>query len=67
VRQPFVQDAPAKQIDRQTMFGGGRESAVQTGMDGELETIVTSFITNVAGWHHCIRAEQTRGRNPLRS
>src|ERR1700740_2314213 len=32
VRQPFVQDAPAKQIDRQTMFGGGSESAVQTGM-----------------------------------
>jgi hypothetical protein len=32
VRQPFVQDAPAKQIDRQTMFAGGSESAVQTGM-----------------------------------
>src|SRR5580700_6074668 len=30
VRQPFVQDAPAKQIDRQTMFGGGSESAVQS-------------------------------------
>jgi len=32
VRQPFVQDAPAKQIDGQTMFGGGSESAVQTWM-----------------------------------
>ena len=32
VRQPFVEDAPAQQIDRQTMFGGGSESAVQTGM-----------------------------------
>src|SRR3984893_10416458 len=32
VRQPFVQDAPAKQIDRQAVFGRGRESAVQTGM-----------------------------------
>src|SRR5690349_8442747 len=32
VRQPFVQDAPAKQVDRQTMFDGGSESAVQTGM-----------------------------------
>jgi len=32
VRQPFVQDGPAKQIDRQTMCGGGSKSAVQTGM-----------------------------------
>src|SRR5262249_14343208 len=32
VRQPFVQDAPAKQVDRQTMFGRGSESAVQTGV-----------------------------------
>jgi hypothetical protein len=28
VRQPFVQDAPAKQINRQTLFGGSSESAV---------------------------------------
>ena len=34
VRQAFVQDAPAKQIDRQAMFGGGGESAVQAGMVG---------------------------------
>ena len=27
VRQPFVQDAPAKQIDGQTLFGGGRSKA----------------------------------------
>src|SRR5439155_11032369 len=32
VRQPFVQDAPAKQIDGQIMFGGGSKSAVQTRM-----------------------------------
>ena len=32
VRQPFVEDAPAKQVDWQTMFGRGSESAVQTGM-----------------------------------
>src|SRR5205823_11647962 len=32
MRQAFVQDAPAKQIDGQTMFGGGSESSVQTGM-----------------------------------
>src|SRR5271167_5226923 len=27
VRQPFVQDAPARQIDRQTMFGSGSAKA----------------------------------------
>src|SRR5205085_10755767 len=32
VRQAFVQDAPAKQIDGQTMFAGGSEGAFQTGM-----------------------------------
>src|SRR5437879_11263019 len=32
VRQRLIQDAPAKEIDRQTRFGRGSEGAVQTGM-----------------------------------
>src|SRR5580700_10878559 len=44
VRQPFVQDAPAKQIDRQTMFGGGSESAVQSGMvRGHRQAVAHSY------------------------
>ena len=49
VRQPFVEDAPAQQIDRQTMFGGGSESAVQTGMVRVHRQAVAHSYANAAG------------------
>src|SRR5713226_3337733 len=48
VRQAFVQDAPAKQIDRQIIPGGGGESAVQTGMVSVLRQAVAHAYANAA-------------------
>ena len=42
----------------------GHHARPDAANDGELETIMASFITNVEGWHHCIRAEQTPWPKP---
>src|SRR5438552_11752868 len=51
VRQSFFQDAPAKQIDRQTMFGGGSESAVKTGMVRvHRQAVAHSYANTARAW-----------------
>src|SRR5580693_5761512 len=63
VRQPFVQDAPAKQIDRQTMFGGGSESAVQTGMVRvHRQAVAHSYANTARAWRR--RRRGVPGRRP---
>ena len=48
VRQAFVEDAPAQQIDRQIMPGGGGEGAAQAGMVGVHRQAVAHADANAA-------------------
>src|SRR5437762_6121000 len=61
VRQSFFQDAPAQQIDRQAMLGGGSESAVQTGMIRvHRQAVAHSYANAACAWrgrpfrHHIV-------------